>query len=294
MKRITFLIAMLCLLQMNVNAQTLKNVGQMENFEYWNLRIIPKEYTDNGKTILYMCSENEQEKELSIFNEDFSNYKNLFLLENDSIRIADNLEMVNYDDMTDAELFLTQTLFNNDEKFEYIRKIMESYYDEWGNRDFKMKRLEVVNEDNEILFTIPLSEDENYETTYVDVIRWHGKDYLFRNDRDSNYNKRVVIYVINKNSNESSISKVKALSGLSALPALANRNSVVNVTIDEASAAEGGELVIVDNCGRIVAKQQFEAGQTSVPVQTNRMRTGVYNIALNNGAKVENARIIVK
>ena len=94
--------------------------------------------------------------------------------------------------------------------------------------------------------------------------------------------------------NESSISKVKTLPGLSASPVLANRNSVVDVTIDEVAAANGGELVIVDNCGRIVAKQQFEPGQTTVPVQTDRMRTGVYNITFNNGEKIDNARIIVK
>ena len=81
---------------------------------------------------------------------------------------------------------------------------------------------------------------------------------------------------------------------MSASPVLANRNSVVDVTIDEAAAANGGELVIVDNSGRIVAKQQFEPGQTTVPVQTDRMRTGVYNITFNNGEKIDNARIIVK
>ena len=68
----------------------------------------------------------------------------------------------------------------------------------------------------------------------------------------------------------------------------------VNVTIDEALVADGGELVIFDSKGCAVSKQQFESGQTIVPIYTNRMRGGVYNITFNNGTKTENARIIVR
>ena len=183
------------------------------------------------------------------------------------------------------KIFLTQTLFNNDDKVEFIRRIGDVYYSGSYAYIENSRGYESVNEDNEVLYTFP-------ETSFdLRVYRWNEKDFLsfyYEGTGISN------IYAINKNGGESSISKVKTLPGLSASPVLANRNSVVDVTIDEAAAANGGELVIVDNSGRIVAKQQFKPGQTTVTVQTDRMRTGVYNITFNNGEKIDNARIIVK
>ena len=183
------------------------------------------------------------------------------------------------------KVYFTQTFFNDDDKLEYIRYTdlnnddkIEHRYADLGEYNY---RFEVVNEDNEVLFTI--------NGDWIYLMHYNDRCYL----RVEYYDK-VVYYAINKNGSGSSISKVRTLPGLSASPAFANRNSVVDVTIDEAAAANGGELVIVDNSGRVVATQQFEPGQTTVPVQTSRMRGGVYNITLNNGTEIENARIIVK
>ena len=78
-------------------------------------------------------------------------------------------------------------------------------------------------------------------------------------------------------------------------PALAGRNSTVNVTLDAETVKNGGELIITDSNGRTVGRSHVEAGQTSVPVTTDRMGSGVYNITLTEkGQKVENAHIIVK
>ena len=101
------------------------------------------------------------------------------------------------------------------------------------------------------------------------------------------------IYLIEKETN--SVRKVNAAPLMSVMPVLAERNSTVNVTLDAETAKNGGELIITDSNGRTVGRSYVEAGQTSVPVTTDRMGSGVYNITLTEkGQKVENARIIVK
>lgn len=280
MKRITFFIATLCLLLVNVNAQTIENIAQL-NGDFIGFTFIPKEFSADGNAVLMLGGRGNK---TVILNEDFSLGREFAYVETGSAFFNGSMEFLNLDECGYCQTYIpfTQTLFNNDDKVEYIRVIGE--LGQWGEIK-NIEGYEIVNEDNEVLFTI---EEETIEFL---ILRWKGKDYLtFTYDDPDVLN----VYAINKDGNESSISKVKTMSGLKAFPALANRNSVVDVTIDEASATEGGELVIVDNGGRVVAKQPFEPGQTTVPVRTNRMRTGVYNITLNNGAKVENARIIVK
>lgn len=279
MKRITFFIATLCLLLVNVNAQTIENIAQLNSD--WFI-FIPKEFSADGNAVPMLRVRGGNKT--VILNEDFSLGREFAYAETDSAFYTERVEFLNLDEcgFYQSYIYFTQTLFNNDDKVEYIRAFGK--LNQWGEIT-NIEGYEIVNEDNEVLFTIEEASDD------IKVLRWKGMDYLTFTDDDLDV---MNVYAINKDGNESSISKVKTMSGLKAFPALANRNSVVDVTIDEASATEGGELVIVDNGGRVVAKQSFEPGQTTVPVRTSRMRTGVYNITLNNGAKVENARIIVK
>ena len=271
MKRITFLITMFCLSVLNTNAQTFEETFKMYDWP----NFIPKEYTLDGKVMLYDFERDEAGVyKIDFLDEDFSVWKEF---SNDTMRLID-LAYLNYDLYVfgDANLYVTQTLFNNDDKMEFV--LVKGDYD--------YERFEIINEDGEVLFSFP-AEIGNI----IGVFRYNGKDYLMcYNKVDDTYD----VYAINKDGGENRISKVRTLSGISASPVFAPRNCFVNVEIDEALASDGGELVIVDNSGRIVAKQPFESGQTTVPVSTGHMRAGVYNITLNTGAEIENARIIVK
>ena len=265
MKRITFLITMFCLSVLNTNAQTFEEPFKMYDWADF----IPKEYTLNDKVLLYNVERNGAGVyKIAFLDEDFSVWKEF---SNETMRVYE-LQYFNYDSFVSNGLYVTQTLFNNDDKMEFVL-VKEGY-----------KGSEIINEDGEVLFSIPAIEG---------VFRYNGKDYLMCiNKVDETYTYDV--YAINKDGGESRISKVRTLSGISASPVFAPRNCFVNVEIDEALASDGGELVIVDNSGRIVVKQPFESGQTTVPVSTGHMRAGVYNITLNTGAEIENARIIVK
>ncbi|MBO5864530.1 MAG: hypothetical protein J6Q73_00560 [Bacteroidaceae bacterium] len=295
MKRITFFIATLCLLQVNVNAQTLEKVQSILQIPM----SIPAEYTVTGKAKLIYGTVNEDETMciLGFYNNDLSRGREIEFTNMDVEYIVD-LDYVDFDhNSVNLEMVFTETLFNNDDKVEYVREVRdEIYVEEWESYTQVTKRIEIVNEDGQVLFTIEPGVVGAQVETQVGAFRWNNKDYLFVDSYSWGDSSEEIcdVYAINKGEGESGISKVKTLPAMSASPVFAKKHSFVDVTIDEATAAAGGELVVVDNSGRIITKQSFAPGQTKVPVSTDRMRTGVYNITFNNGEKIDNARIIVK
>lgn len=219
------------------------------------------------------------------------------------------------DEAASGYLFGTQSLFNNDSKLEFVRTVYEELPDDSpderdrdndGEVDYRVtyyddrtKAFEIINEDNEVLTTINCPANSKYSYPYL--FKWGNNRYLailssFRDYYNGDYYEYTYswnIYLIEKGTN--SIRKVNAAPLMSAMPVLAERNSTVNVTLDAETVKNGGELVITDSNGRTVGRSYVEAGQTSVPVTTDRMGSGVYNITLTEkGQKVENARIIVK
>ena len=210
--------------------------------------------------------------------------------------------------------YATQSLFNNDSKLEFIRRVYEEVpdggyeqdrdYD--GEVDYRQMRydsrttrFEIVNEDNEVLTSIDCPTESDYALPVV--LKWGDNHYigLFLSFSGEEYEAEDGgeyawdIYLIEKSTN--SIRKVNSTPLMSVMPTLANRNSTVNVTLDAETAKNGGELIITDSNGRAIGRRRVEVGQTSVPVTTDRMTSGVYNITLTEkGQKVENARIIVK
>ena len=247
-----------------------------------------KEVTTSGKSIAYIL-ENYQDGYVSVklYNEGFEEIRSLNVYLGSSEGISTPLIDLDEPLVSDADnysFFLTQTLFNNDDKFEFVRCVAK--YEE-----YKYTAFEVVNEDNEVLATIN-SPADSYRS-YPRILKWNGKYYFGIYSYTNDYTYFWDIYLIEKETN--SVRKVNAAPLMSVMPVLAERNSTVNVTLDAETAKNGGELVITDSNGRTVGRSYVEAGQTSVPVTTDRMSSGIYNITLTEkGQKVENARIIVK
>lgn len=213
----------------------------------------------------------------------------------------------------------TQTLFNNDEKWEFIRPIYsqvvrENYYDDNeqdrdgdGEIDYKYTEYsdqlvgyEIVSEDGSVLATLTVEENDYCNPAIViwdeDVYFATVIENVIERDEwgDYEYETFIVLYAIDRNT--TNINRVNATApAMRVSPALANRNSTINVTLDGEAAARGGELIITDANGRTIGRNRVAAGQTSTTVSTNRMTSGAYNITLTDkGEKVDNARIIVK
>ncbi len=278
-----YLGALSCLLAMGASAQ-ISDSGIDLNGR--NLLSTGREVTASGKSIAYAL-ENYQDGYFSVklYNEGFEEIRSLSVYTGSDEGFATALIDLDEPSVSDAGsyyFFLTQTLFNNDDKFEFVRFVAEGY---------KYTAFEVVNEDNEVLATIN-SPADSYRS-YPRILKWNGKYYFGIYSYTNDYTYFWDIYLIEKETN--SVRKVNAAPLMSVMPALAERNSTVNVTLDAETVKNGGELIITDSNGRTVGRSHVEAGQTSVPVTTDRMGSGIYNITLTEkGQKVENARIIVK
>ncbi len=278
-----YLGALSCLLAMGASAQ-ISDSGIDLNGR--NLLSTGKEVTASGKSIAYAL-ENYQDGYFSVklYNEGFEEIRSLSVYTGSDEGFATLLIDLDEPSVSDAGsyyFFLTQTLFNNDDKFEFVRFVAEGH---------KNTAFEVVNEDNEVLATIN-SPADSYRS-YPRILKWNGKYYFGIYSYTNDYTYFWDIYLIEKETN--SVRKVNAAPLMSVMPVLAERNSTVNVTLDAETVKNGGELIITDSNGRTVGRSHVEAGQTSVPVTTDRMGSGIYNITLTEkGQKVENARIIVK
>ena len=341
-----YLGALGCLLAMGASAQKVEQVGTMQN-SFESLRSIPTEYAYDGKPSIYTINEAESAVVFTVYNKSFAvdrtirvanptSYdrkvvekrewdentqkytgewvKEEELYSSESLHYMLPIHIGQIFDPEDVSLlFATQTFFNNDEKWEFLRPVYtetinpNSYYtyekdrDGDGEIDYKQTRYvnkmnlyEVVSEDGDVLTTIAVPEADSYNPL---AIQWDGETYfgvsITEIDQEGDYYYNMVIYSIDKNTN--SVRKITSTPAMRAIPALAERNSTVNVALDAETAKNGGELVITDSNGRTVGRSYVEAGQTSVPVTTDRMGSGVYNITLTEkGQKVENARIIVK
>lgn len=290
-----YLGALGCLLAMGVSAQTLSFKGSSEG-SLWGA--IGEEFTSSGTSVVYKAERIDGIINVNLLTDDFEIARslNIDLGTDDQIALPIiDLNRSSLGDLYSECVMITQTLFNEDEKFEFIRHIHDAA------DAYKTISFQIVSEDNEVLTTINSPVDSYRSIPYI--LKW-GENYYFaiqsrfRGEYNEewggyNYNYSWDIYLIEKETN--SVRRVNAAPLMSVMPALAERNSTVNVTLDAETVKNGGELIITDSNGRTVGRSHVEAGQTSVPVATDRMGSGVYNITLiEKGQKVENARIIVK
>ena len=279
-----YLGALGCLLAMGASAQ-ISDSGI--NLNGGLLISTGKEVTTSGKSIAYTL-EKYQDGYLSIklYDDGFEEIRSLSVYTGRDEGFA--VPLINLDEplISDGDnygLFLTQALFNNDDKFEFVRCV--------EGENYKNIAFEIVNEDNKVLTKINSPED-SYRS-YPRILKWNDKYYFCIYSYTKDYSYFWNIYLIEKETN--SVRKVNSAPLMSVMPALAERNSIVNVTLDAETVKNGGDLIITDSNGRTIGRSHVEAGQTSVPVTTDRMSSGIYNITLTEkGQKVENARIIVE
>ena len=283
-----YLGALGCLMAMGVSAQTLNPMG---NLGASYLCSIGRDFTISGKGMAYTSTSlGDGLFNVKLYNEEFQELRSLNLnfgvdsFYDTGLALYD-IEDSNFGEQISGGFSITQTLFNNDEKIEYVRRIYDS------NDRSKVKAYTIVNEDDEVLATIDTPADNVLSSPRI--LKWSDKHYFVIFSYTADYIPSLDIYLIEKETN--SVRKVNAAPLMSVMPALVERNSTVNVTLDAETVKNGGELIITDSNGRTVGRSYVEAGQTSVPVTTDRMGSGVYNITLTEkGQKVENARIIVK
>lgn len=188
---------------------------------------------------------------------------------------------------------ITQTLFNNDDNYEYIAPI-------WGNDPNStrqtIKGYKIVNETGEILATITPPDEWIYDSC-LGVYNTESGVYIRiagnAMDVDGTYKNEsiTVIYKIDKES--SSIQQVSAFTGrMDVNPRMAANQTPVTVTLDENTSYTSIDLI--DIAGHIVQSIPVN-GETTISIDTSWLPRGVYIVkASGKDQSQDTCKIIVQ
>ena len=198
----------------------------------------------------------------------------------------ESIWVYNYNNNSDDyEITLTQTLFNDDEKFEYILLQEDN-----ENRSY-YKSLQVISEDGTILQTLEFP-NKVYGGIVKLVIIGNSRYLAFGEYEGEDDFSCLNMYKINKSADPSKVLIATAPMRVSVSPRMASRNQDINVV------AEGNgvrEVIVTNAAGQVVYSTKVAAGETYVKISSRRLSSGL-NVVSVKGAdgKEENCKVIVK
>lgn len=213
------------------------------------------------------------------------------------------------DFITDSEgsAVITQNLFNDDAKYEFLLPVMEvfenSSYNEWSGTLTTEYRHEpigykIVSEEGALLHELIINTEKDKDMDVdASVLTFGDKNYfVVYSDRDTEdgYSDRITrFYEIKKDG--SGIQKVREVrGGMNIRPTIADRDAQITITLDDESNV-ARELIITGVNGQFVERRAIPAGENTVQVSAAMMRSGMYNFTLQKkGEIVDNGKVIVK
>lgn len=233
-----------------------------------------------------------------------------------------NINLNNGDGRNDYFFEVSQTLFNKDEKFEYIipkYKLSSNgkrptdgedvtipwdpYQDEnivttqtvviSEDKYLALTGFQVVSENGDIIKDLNFDSGfEGYiEDSYAFVITIGSNTYLAF-DGSSDGNDATVFYKIDKTSTD--IKQVmKAPASMKLFPSVTDRGTPINISFGDDNPS-GSEIVVVSANGTEVKKQAIPAGETSTQMLIPS-GTGIYCVSrIQNNKVTDTRKIIVK
>ena len=279
MKKI-FITAMMALACIGANAQIettpLKTLGRYlygidEQFLYdaGTQYVVSVEYSEDRTAATMRVYDNEFNLKKTITPESVPSNLDVHVLNENS---------------ADYTIYLTQTLFNDDEKFEYLIEPGSGTPTE----------LKVVSEDGTVLQTLKYPAGVEVYRDEIDLFVVGSNKYLrIGVSVDENGNEYMNLYKINKDAKDpSKVSIATAPMRVSVSPRMASRNQDINVV------AEGNgvrEVIVTNAAGQVVYSTKVAAGENNVRISSRRLSSGL-NVVSVKGAdgKRENCKVIVK
>ena len=210
---------------------------------------------------------------------------------------------------------LTQTLFNSDDKYEYLyfpHELSEEYdyvdptpdyYESGTYTEEKIfyqyslyKSFNVMSEDGAILQTVTFPNGFQM-ADYLDaqVIQLSEEFYILCQG-EMNDSGTLLIYKINRSSVGASVEQVCAPIKVGAFPSVANRNQMITIQLSGDNAGNNQtNLQVVDMQGKVMNQQTIPAGQTSTTIPAHRLSNGMNLIKITQGSKtIGTEKVIVK
>lgn len=203
----------------------------------------------------------------------------------------------------EQELYTTQTLFNDDEKWEYVVPIydQETRYDEPSVQSEnetdgitlrrrvsnapRVGKLNIVSEDGNVLYEILPPDGNTFDSYACSLFRMNGKLYLGY----STYEDLYVIYQIDTKSN--SIKVVRTEKGEGRFASVSD--GTIQMRLDDNEM--GQDVQLSNMAGQIIGRNHIPAGEHSAQMNASGLSRGIYNLTLIQNGKVQkNQKIRVR
>ncbi len=214
-------------------------------------------------------------------------------------------------DVDTRSFYLSQTLFNTDNVYEYVMPIIttetfeeqEMGWDDAKQQDVVIRKesgtttrvsgLNIVNESGATVNTITF--DSNFEVySGIDMIDLDGNIYLavdgILNKSATESVSATIIYSIDDQTN--SVRQLSMEEGMRINPTMPRRSEMITITLD-GNSDQSRQVNIVNATGRTVKRINVPAGQRSVQVNASELSTGL-NIVNVSGQKTQACKIIVR
>lgn len=230
-----------------------------------------------------------------------------------TFRLLDLDEDKNYSQS--RSMILTQGLFNDDDKYEYIRTMRKaggtgddesSYVNVEGypsqtvyidDVTYGICGYEVVNEDGDVVFTINVDdEDIEYYTEddeAIEILKMNGEVYfVISTEYYTVDNSKLLIYKLDKSSN--SVKKITTANDILISPKFVGQRQPVSIDFSQPTSTPAS-VVVTSLDGKMVGRYNVKAGETSVKISTTAMASGLYNFTVyGKGGVLENGKVVVK
>lgn len=258
------------------------------------INVIPKPLSYDGTNRVYVFN---SDKQVTIYSNDFIPIKSFNMI----MGMENGLGFIDYDSdhHLNENLFigeypcLTQTLFNEDDKYEYL-SFPSARTDKWGDYNIPVcNSFNVMSEDGSILQSVTFPDGyELSELVHAQIIKLNEEYYILIAD----YNKEVFhVYKINRK-DTTAVEQVCAPIKVGTFPNLANRNQMITIQLsgDNAGSSQTN-LQVVDMQGKVLNQQTIPAGQTSTTIPAHRLSNGMNLIKITQGSKtIGTEKVIVK
>lgn len=282
MKKIVLLVALMTTFAMSgAFAQIVRlNDAPSTGFEY----VIPADFTNNGTLFGY-----EEDGNISLYNSDFQ-----FITTTQWDKWLD----VHYYDIDNsgslydhhANMGPTQTLFNNDSKFEYFVG-NDAVWSEGGDRVKGYTSIQIMSE-GQVLQTISATQG-NYLYQYIDIYKVDNKFYLlFDEVNEADGTWKTIVYRINRSSVTSVLEPVDVDFPMNVFPTVAHRSQPITVQLGEGNNAS--EVSVIDATGRTVQRVAIQPGQREVVIPAATLPRGLNVVNARNAQSQASYKIIVR
>lgn len=244
----------------------------------------PYTYNEEYKMVLVDFDDDKNAGNMRVYDDELNLVKD--------IKVTEEPLSLSFKDMTEyysdySTVFLTQTLFNNDEKFEYVVGIPDES-DSYGGR---ISGFKIVSEDGTVLQTVSFGMGANSEPDIIEI--GMNTYFAFEMYEDSeSWNSYLNLYKINKSDDPTKVSVATAPVRISVSPRVAERSQDITVVAE----GEGiREVVVTDAAGRIVYSTKAAAGQQTVKINSRHLSSGLNVVSVKSAdGKNENCKVIVK